>query len=214
VTLVAVGDSIVHADDSWPAWLARAMDRQLGRVSANGARADDVLEQLSSLTEERYDMACLSVGTNDVLFEWDAAVFADRLGEIVAILRARADSVVAPTVSLSLAGFPGGGRGFRRRVEEANAALLASGVTIIAGDDLHGPRLLQADRIHPTLEGQLLLADRAAAALGVTPAPSSLVDTPRGSGRWAYHRVAAGLAPRWAVKRALGRAMYRDPRDG
>ena len=212
MTLVAVGDSIVHADDSWAAWLARAMGRPLQRVSANGARADDVLQQLSAVPGERYAVACLSVGTNDVLFDWDAGLFARRLGEIAAVLRARADRVVVPTVSLSLARFRGGGTEFRRRVGEANAALVASGLVVIAGDDLGGPRLQQPDRIHPTAAGQLLLADRAAAALGVATVPSSLTVRPREAGRWTYHRVGVGQAPRRAVKRALGRPMYQDPR--
>jgi hypothetical protein len=214
VTLVAVGDSMVHAEESWPEWLAKAMGQPLRRISANGARADDVLVQLSSLAGERYAVACLSVGGNDALFDWDATVFAERIGEIATALLASADRVVIPTISRSLAGFPGGGGEIRRRVVEANAVLAASGLTVFPGDDLHGPRLHQADRIHPTLEGQLFLADRAAEALGVIPAPSSLAEVPPRSGRWAYHRVAAGQAPRRAVKRALGRPMYRDPRAG
>jgi lysophospholipase L1-like esterase len=212
VTLVAVGDSIVHAEDSWGAWLARAMGADLRRVSANGARTEDVLEQLPLVAGERYAVACLSIGTNDVLFDWDAEVYAERLGRIVAALGEAAEQVVAATVSLSLAGFPGGGSGIRRRAVEANAAIAASGATVIAGDDLHGPKLLQADRIHPTQQGQLLLADRAATALGVVPLPSTLAQPSAGADRWTYHRVAAGQAPRQAVKRALRRPMYRDPR--
>jgi lysophospholipase L1-like esterase len=212
VTLVAIGDSIVHAADSWPDWLARAMGQELRRVSANGARSDDVLAQLSGLEGERYDVACLSVGTNDVLFDWDADGFADRLSAILLALRACADRVVAPSVSESLARFPGAGSEFRNRVGEANAALAACGATVIAGNDLRGPRLLQADRIHPTAEGQLLLADRAAAALDVTPAPSSLAHERAATDRWTYHRVAAMQVPRRVVKRVLRRPMYRDPR--
>ena len=212
MTLIVLGDSIVHAEDSWAAWLARSMGEPLRRLSANGARSDDVLEQLQGLAGERHATACLSVGTNDVLFDWDAAGFADRLGRIVEAVGASADRVVVPTISLSLARFPGGGPEFRRRVQEANTALAASGALVIRGDDLSGPRLLQPDRIHPTAEGQLLLADRAATALGVNPRPSSLAEAPVGSDRWAYHRVAAGQAPRRALKRLLGRPTYRDPR--
>ena len=83
----------------------------------------------------------------------------------------------------------------------------------LAGDDLSGPRLLQPDRVHPTERGQLLPADRAATALGVTPSPSSLAAAPVGSGRWAYHREAAGQSPRRALKRILRRPTYRDPRE-
>lgn len=212
MTLVAVGDSIVHAADSWPDWLARAMGQELRRLSANGARSDDVLAQLAGLEGERYDVACLSVGTNDVLFDWDAEGFAARLATIVPALQARSDRVITPTVSESLARFAGAGAELRNRVREANAALGACGATVIAGHDLRGARLLQPDRIHPTAEGQLLLADRAAAVLGVTPAPSSLAHERTGADRWTYHRVAAGQVPRRAVKRVLRRPMYRDPR--
>jgi hypothetical protein len=212
VTLVALGDSIVHAGDSWAAWLARSMGEPLRRLSANGARSDDVLEQLPLLAGEQYVVACLSVGTNDVLFDWDAAGFADRLRQIMQVAGASADRVVAATITLSLARFPGGGPEFRRRVQEANEVLATSGALVVAGDDLSGPRLLQPDRIHPTVEGQLLLADRAARALGVTPSPSSLADVPDAADRWTYHRVAAGQVPRRALKRVLGRPTYRDPR--
>ena len=136
-------------------------------------------------------MACLSVGTNDVLFAWDAEAFAARLGRIVEVAGASAERVVVPTITLSLARFPGGGAEFRHRVEEANTALAACGALVTAGDDLSGARLLQPDRVHPTERGQLLLADRAATALGVTPSPSSLADAPVGSGRWVHHREAA-----------------------
>jgi len=213
VTLLAVGDSLVHAENSWGARLARAMGQPLRRVSANGARSDDVLGQLPGLAGERYAVACLSVGTNDILFAWDAEAFAARLGRIVEVAGASADHVVVPTISLSLARFPGGGTEFRHRVEEANTALAGCGALVIAGDDLSGSRLLQPDRVHPTEEGQLLLADRAATALGVTPSPSSLADAPVGSGRWVYHRVAAGQAPRRALKRILRRPPYRDSRE-
>lgn len=213
MTLVAVGDSNIHAEDSWAAWLARAMGEDLRRVSANGSRSDDALEQVSTLTAERYAVACLSIGGNDALFDWNAEVYAERLVRILDALRAVADQVLAATVTRSFAGFPGAGPGVRRRVEELNALITASGVTVVAGDDLRGPRLLQADRVHYTLEGQLLLADRAAAALGVTPPPSTLADPGQVAVRWAFHRVAARQAPRQAVKRALRRPIYEDPRD-
>ncbi len=212
MTLVAVGDSIVYAEDSWAAWLARAMSSDLHRAAANGARADDALDQVASLSDGGFEVACLSIGANDVLFDWDAAVYGERLGRIIGALGQVADHVLVATVSRSLAGFPGAGSGVRRRVDQANAAIAASGATVVAGDDLSGPRLLQPDRIHPTLDGQLLLADRAAAALSVSPPPSTLAEAVPAADRWTYRRVAAGQAPRNAIKRALRRPMYRDPR--
>jgi len=214
MSLVAAGDSIVHAADSWPAWLARAMGQELRRVSADGARSDDVLEQVATLGEDRYAVACLSVGTNDVLFGTDPGDFRERVGAIVAALRERADRVLVATVTRSLARFPGAGAGVARRVDDVNAVLAGCGATVVQGDDLHGPRLLQADRIHPTREGQLLLADRAAAALGVTPAPSTAAGGAGPVPRWTYHRVGAAQAPRQVLKRVLRRPAYRGPRAG
>lgn len=212
MTLVAVGDSIAHAADSWPGLLAAALGQELRRVSADGARSDDVLAQVEGLGPERYDVACLSVGTNDVLFSWDRDAYAERLGRILTVLGPRADRVVAATVTLSLGGFPGSGRELRHRVQELNAVIRASGAVVVPGDDVTGPRLLQADRVHPTSQGQLLLADRAAAALGVEPAPSSLAGAGEPGSRWFYHRVAVAQAPRRLAKRLLGRPMYQDPR--
>ncbi len=210
--LVAVGDSIVHAEDSWAAWLGRAMGADVRRISANGARTDDVLEQLSSLAGERYAVACLSIGTNDVLFDWDAEAYAVRLSRIVAALGEAADRVVAATVSLALAGFPGGGAASgaapRRPTRRSQPAARRSS----RGMTCTGRGCCRRTASTPPEEGQLLLADRAAAALGVVPLPSTLAQPSAGADRWTYHRVAAGQAPRHAVKRALRRPMYRDPR--
>lgn len=209
MTVLAVGDSIVHAEDSWAAWLARAMDLPLRRISANGARSGDVLEQVSSLGDERYAVACLSVGTNDVLFDWDPAVFRQRLLTLVAAADGAGERVVVPTISRGLGRFPGSGPSLSRRVAQANAAITACGAVVIAGADLVGPRWQQADRVHPTRAGQLRLADRAAAALGVEPAPSTLLSDRMVLDRRLYYRVAAGQAPRRIAKRLLRRPFYR-----
>jgi lysophospholipase L1-like esterase len=209
--IVAVGDSLVNAELSWADWLSRAMDQPLDRVSVDGARSAGVREQVRLLKGHQYDVACLTGGTNDILFDWDPGAFADNLAVIVGAAAESAERVVIPTISLGLASFPGSGAQLRRRVREANAVLVESGALVFAGDDLRGPRLMGPDRIHPTLVGQLVLADRAAQLLGVAPLPSSLAARERAP-RWsAYYRVTAGQVPRRIVKRALGRPMYRAP---
>jgi len=207
--IVAVGDSLVNAELSWAHWLSRAMHQQLDRVSVDGSRSAGVREQVRLLRGRRYTVACLTVGTNDILFDWDAGAFADNLAAIVGTAGECAERVVAPTISLGLASFPGSGAVFRRRVQEANAVLGKSGALIFAGDDLRGPRLMGPDRIHPTLVGQLVLADRAAVLLGVAPVPSSLAARDRAPGWSSYYQVTASQVPRRIVKRALGRPMYR-----
>jgi hypothetical protein len=207
--VVAVGDSLVNADESWAYWLSRAMGQPLHRVSVDGSLSRDVLDQLPQLRGHQYAVACLTVGTNDILFGWDADAFADNVATIVAAAAETAERVVTPTISLGLAAFPGSGSEFRRRVRQANAVLTESAALVFSGSDLRGPRLMSADRIHPTAVGQLVLADRAAELLGVTPVPSSGDHDTRASGWSSYYRVAAGQVPRRIIKRALGRPMYR-----
>jgi hypothetical protein len=209
--VVALGDSLVDAERSWAYWLSRAMGRPLRRVSAGGSLSCDVLRQLPLLRGRQYAVACLTVGTNDILFDWDPDAFAVNLATIVRETAAVADRVVVPTISLGLAWFPGSGSRIRRRVVQANALIAGLDAVVITGSDLRGPRTLSPDRIHPTVTGQLLLADRAAERLGVTPLPSTLDEGRRTTGWPDYYRVGAGQLPRRVVKRALGRAFYRPP---
>jgi hypothetical protein len=207
--IVAIGDSLINADRSWAHWLGLAMGQPLHRVSVDGALSRDVVDQLPPLAGEQYAVACLSVGGNDVMFEWDADEFADNLATIVAAATASAERVVVQTISLGLASFPGSAAAFRRHAQHANSIIRGCGALVLAGDDLRGPRHLVADRIHPTLAGQLVLADRAAAVLGVTPPPSLLYEGPLEVARSAYYRVTADQVPRRIVKRALRRPIYR-----
>lgn len=207
--IVAVGDSLVNADLSWAHWLGRAMEGPLDRVSVDGARSAGVREQVRLLSGRQYAVACLTVGTNDILFDWHVETFADNVAAVVGAVGESAERVVVPTISLALASFPGSGAAFRRRARQANEVLSESGALVVVGDDLRGPRLMGPDRIHPTLVGQLVLADRAAELLGVAPSPSSLAARDRAPGWSSYYRVTAGQVPRRMVKRALGRPMYR-----
>ena len=174
--IVAMGDSIVAADDSWAYWLSRAMELPLRNVAAGGSLSDDVVGQLPRLAGRKYAVACLSVGTNDILFDWDAVRFSRNVATIVAAVEGSADKLVVPTISLGLAGFPGTGADFRQRAGQANSILERSGAVVFSGSDLQGPRTMSPDRIHPTVAGQLILADRAAKALGVAPLPSDLAE--------------------------------------
>jgi lysophospholipase L1-like esterase len=204
--IVTLGDSLAHADAGWPRRLADAAGMSLERRSANGARSVDVLEQLATLEGSRhYDVGCLAVGTNDVLFDWSPELFAERLATIVAGLQARCEAVVVPTLSLQLFHFPGCGSMMRRRVVVANAAIRAQPVQVIDGTDLRRPRTFDVDRIHPTVVGHARLADRAAAALGLDVRPSELLtEAERRDWRLGLYET-ADYAVRLAAKRVLGR---------
>ncbi len=79
--IVAVGDSIVAAEESWATWLSRAMGQPLRNLAVGGSLSDDVVGQVVALAEGEYAVACLSVGTNDILFDWDAERFARQRGD-------------------------------------------------------------------------------------------------------------------------------------
>jgi hypothetical protein len=203
VGIVALGDSILDNDESWAYWLGRASGLPLTRLAVGGAKSPDVLDQLPLLDGHSYEIACIAVGTNDVLLAWDPIRFADNLAVVVAAASDCADRVVAQTIPLGLRQFPGGGQQVRRRVERANAIVEGSGALVVAGEDLRAPRLMATDRIHPSTQGQLLLADRAAKLLGIEPRPSSLHDGSRDFARGAYLRDTCQLTAKGILKRAL-----------
>lgn len=205
MTLIAVGDSLINADRSWAYWLARTVDETLERVSIGGATSSSVIDQLPALAGRRFGVACLTVGTNDVLFDWSPGVFEDNLKTIVAGLHECADRVVTQTIPLSLGYFPGSGLEIRRRVTVANEILRSSDTLVVQGSDLRGSRTLSPDRVHPSVVGQLVLADRAADLLGITPPPSSLHDGSREFRPFDYLGMGASQIPKRLVKRALGR---------
>lgn len=205
IGIVCVGDSLINADKSWGYWLAQVTGEPLERVSVGGAKSADVLDQLPKLDGRRFEIACLTVGTNDVLFEWQPNVFEENLKAIVTALHEHAEQVVAQTLSLGLAYFPGSGFEIRRRVAVANEILRASDALVVTGSDLRGRRTMSPDRIHPSVAGQISLADRAAELLGISPLPSSLHDGSREFRELDYLRMGASQIPRRIMKRALGR---------
>lgn len=206
--IVALGDSIIDADDSWAHWLSLATGQPLTRLSVGGSCSPDVLQQLPGLAGHRYDIACLTVGTNDVIRAWDADRFAADLAVIVGTAAEHADRVVIQTIPLGVRHFPGESPMIRRRVERANAIIRATGALVVVGEDLRAPETLCSDRIHPTTLGQLVLADRAAELLGVDGRPSSFHDGARDFSRRAYLRDTWELTAKGIVKRGLGARAY------
>ncbi|MGN6200488.1 SGNH/GDSL hydrolase family protein [Humibacter sp.] len=175
--IIALGDSIINADESWGHWLSLATGWELTRRSVGGATSRHVLDQLDVLNG-RYDLGLLTVGTNDVLFDWHPEQFAGNLSRIIGALDDVCDRVIVQTLPLGLAHFPLSGSGVRRRVEHANRLIRDAGsghgAIVVDGSALHGRRLLSVDRVHPTVEGQLVLADAAAQQLGIGTRPSAL----------------------------------------
>lgn len=205
--IVAVGDSIINADKSWGHWLALATGMDLTRFSVGGSTSTQALGQLASV-DQHYRLAVVTIGTNDVLFDWEPARFEANVTSILDALTATADRVLVQTVPVSLSRFPGSGRSIQRRVEAANAILARvagriARVAVVDGSDLSGSSLMSVDRVHPSVLGQLVLADRAARALGLPVVPSALHDGTQAFDAVAHVRETAARTVRAIVKRVI-----------
>lgn len=204
VRIAAIGDSIVNADRSLAWWIAEATGGSLVRVSQGGATATAVVGQLERL-DGRYDLAVLTVGTNDVLVGTPAESFRQSLDTILAGLLEQADRVVVPTIPESLASFPGGRRILRERVAAVNAVLRElADVTLVPGDVE-----LSVDRVHPTVRGQRELAVRALGELGL---PSELPPAPHEGIAGSTVQTAAVLAAKSLLRRYRAAAEGRRSR--
>ncbi len=99
----------------------------------------------------------------------------------------------------------------RAATAEANRLLVAVvaevGGEIVDGSDLAG-RLLRPDRVHPSVLGHRLLADRAAQILGLEVRPSAIGGCERNTdGRGRYLAVTA----RTTLREMLARVTHPEP---
>lgn len=184
MTLVALGDSITRgrgmvpaygADPrSWAGWLAEAMELPFLNLAEDGAGAEGVRSrQLPRVPA--CEIATLYVGVNDARRpDFDAASFERDVTAIAAGLRERAARLVVLTIPLDLGRPPAG-----RDVVTANAILRALGGVVAELEDFGGWRHVLPDAVHPTALGQVEIADRAAAALGLARRPSDVADVRR-----------------------------------
>lgn len=205
--IVAIGDSIINADKSWGYWLAQATGMELVRHSVGGSTSTQALPQLDAVAQH-YRLAVVTIGTNDILFDWEPAGFEANVTRILEALTVTADRVLIQTVPVSLARFPGSGRAVQRRVVSANSVIEAVAgrfdrVDVVDGSDLRGHRLMSVDRVHPSLLGQITLADRAAAVLGLPVVPSTLHDGTQPFSRVAHVRGTVDRSLRAIVKRVI-----------
>jgi lysophospholipase L1-like esterase len=214
--LIAVGDSITHGCgtailglhcQSWALWLAEAMGLPFLNLAQDGAVVPDVVATQLPKVQHAYAVGAVYVGVNDVRsLDFDPERYAAGLEAIVARVTAHAERTVLCTIPLDL-GRPragakvGGANATIRTVAERHGAVVAE----LA--DLGGPTVVQPDAVHPTAAGQLEIADRAAAALGVSPLPSSLAEVHRGPRALARFLVTSH-AP--AVVRDLRRRAVED----
>jgi lysophospholipase L1-like esterase len=167
--MVALGDSITAAEDSWAQLLSRSLGLRLVSLARDGAVVADVLHRQLPRVRDRHELACLYAGVNDARgFGFDLGDYERGLRAVAQTLAGRADALLLCTLPLDLgrppaAPKPALANAAVRRVAEATGAILCE------LDDLAGPVLLEADAVHPTAAGQRAIADRAAAALDASP---------------------------------------------
>jgi hypothetical protein len=217
--LVALGDSITNAHgepalgvtmQSWAQWLAEALQLPFTKLARDGARAADVLRDLVPRLDGPYDVGCVNVGVNDArALDWDPDAFERDAGAIVAAVAACSERLLVCTLPADL------GRPRAAPKPQAASAILRAaaalhGAAIADLDDLAGPPWVLPDAVHPTAVGQLEIADRAARALGASPAPSSLAEV------YDSRRAQARFNARWGVllardvgRRAIERVRLR-----
>jgi hypothetical protein len=188
--VLALGDSILTGPEegafgvpprSWAQWLAELLDLPFHTLAVPGATTPWIADVLLPRARADYALACVGVGTNDVRsLDWDPRSFAAALDRI-------------------LDGRPPAGA----KVGELNAIVRAAAgarpgsVTVVDLDDLRGWRRYFPDAVHPTAFGQLEIACRAAAALGLDGSPAALTSVQSGlraDARYALTRQVGHLA--------------------
>ncbi|HEU4975499.1 MAG TPA: GDSL-type esterase/lipase family protein [Baekduia sp.] len=188
-TVLGLGDSITCGPEEgaygvpprpWAQWLAEALDLPFHRVAEPGTLTPWIAAHLLPRARHRYALACVHVGTNDVRsVDWDPSAYAEALQAILTTLAGRARRVCVATVPLDL-GRPRAGA----KVADLNAIVrrlaAGAGATVVPLDDLRGWRLLFPDAVHPTALGQLEIAERAAAALGLPARPWAIAGAETG----------------------------------
>jgi lysophospholipase L1-like esterase len=174
--VLALGDSILCGPEegafgvpprAWPQWLAEILDLPFHRLAQPGALTPQVADRLLPRARSDYTIACVGAGTNDVRsVGWDPAAFTAALSRILDGLGGRAEQVCVATVPLGL-GRPRAGAKVAdlNRIVRREAAV--RGAFVVDLDDFGGWRWLFPDAVHPTAAGQLEIARRAAAALGL-----------------------------------------------
>jgi lysophospholipase L1-like esterase len=206
--VLGLGDSITFGPQegafgvvprAWAEWLAATLDLPFHRLAQPGATTPQIAGDLLPRARAGAALACVHAGTNDVRsVDWDPVAYEAALRRILATLAERSARVCVATIPLDLGRPPAGAK-----VGDLNAIVrrLAAehGAVVVALDDLRGWRHLFPDAVHPTALGQLEIADRAAAALGLDRRPSAL--------------AGPVLGRRADIRYACGRHVFHVSRD-
>ena len=215
--VVAVGDSIIHGGftraqfvepRSWAQHLAEIGGWQFTSFARGGDPSRLVVEeQLPLVVRDDYDVGAVTVGANDLIYEWDEERFEANLDAILARLAEVAERVVVTNVPASFRRLVGEDRRFKQSVPTANGIIARTaskhGALVVDLTDLNSRRWIRPDRAHPTALGSVEIGQRAAEVLGLERAPADA----RRLGVAYSLRYAAGLAwhTGWLLVRRLSR---------
>ena len=213
--VLGIGDSISCGPEEgafgvpprpWAQWLAETLDLPFHRLAQPGASAPQVADGLLGRARDDYALACVGVGVNDVRsVDWDPRSFTAALARILdALADRRARRVVVATVPLDL-GRPRAGAKVAdlNRIVRAEAA--SRDVAVVDLEEFRGWRWVFPDAVHPTALGQLEIARRAAAALGLDADPVAATSVQAGRRadlRYAATRQVAHLVRDWRRRAA------------
>lgn len=102
-TLLLLGDSTAHGvgallrEETTGGRLAQALDASVENRAESGAKTKDVLGQLNSAEQPRYDLIIIQVGANDVIYLSDRDTTTTTLTEVLSHARVKSDRIVLLT---------------------------------------------------------------------------------------------------------------------
>ncbi len=169
--VLCVGTSLtagygLDPDDAWPAILQQKVDgaglpHRVVNAGVSGETSAGALRRMDWLLRQPVAVLVVETGANDMLRGQDAAATRANLEGILA--RARKQSPPPRLVVLGMRATPNLGGAYVRSFEAIYPAVARAHDAVLVPFLLEGvagvPRLNQADGVHPTAEGQKMLAE-------------------------------------------------------
>ena len=153
-------------DDAWPALLQQKVDaaglpHRVVNAGVSGETSAGALRRMDWLLRQPVAVLVVETGANDMLRGQDAAATRANLDAILA--RARKQSPPPKLVVLGMRATPNLGGEYVRQFEAIYPAAARAHEAVLVPFLLEGvagvPRLNQSDGVHPTAEGQKMLAE-------------------------------------------------------
>jgi acyl-CoA thioesterase-1 len=169
--ILAVGTSLtagygLDPDDSWPSLVQKRIDaaglpHRVANAGVSGETSAGALRRMDWLLRQRVDVFILETGANDMLRGQD--VTATRANVEAILDRARRQTPPPRLVLLGMRAAPNLGSDYVRDFASIFADVARKHDAVLVPFFLEGvagvQRLNQADGVHPTAEGQKIIAD-------------------------------------------------------